>query len=48
MYTPTLNIIETGGARCGAEPRGQRGFEGCGGSVFAGNFEPVAVEGRDD
>ena len=28
MYTPTLNIIETGLARSVGEPRGRRGLEG--------------------
>jgi len=42
---PTVNIIEFAFARCGAGLRGRRGLEGCGEGVFAGYFEPVAVEG---
>jgi hypothetical protein len=44
MNTPTINITESAPARCGAEPRGRRGLEGCGEGVFAGRFGPAAVE----
>ena len=56
MSIPTLDTIESGLARCGAEPRGSHSLEGYGleqfykfetfgDGVLAGYFETVAVEG---